>query len=117
MIARISPIRNRNSFRSVVLADAPAFHDVVMRRSAVEPRQQLARLRRDDGDLVVGTRKRTHGIQSRKPHDGYELDLFLTIAADQVDALKAIDLPSDSYASALATVVQPCQKRQIISSP
>ncbi|MEK7220465.1 MAG: hypothetical protein AAB253_04655, partial [candidate division NC10 bacterium] len=68
-----------------------SFDDLVVRGASVEPRQELPRLRGNDGDFIVVARKRPHRIQGIEPHDRHEFNAIINVPAEQMDASIALD--------------------------
>jgi hypothetical protein len=64
-----------------------------MRRTLVESEQELARLGRDHGALIILTCKGADRQERIEPHDGDEFYLLAGLPPQQVDSLKPTDSP------------------------
>lgn len=58
------------------------FSDLIVCGASVEARQELPRLRGNDGDFIVVARKRPHRIQGIEPHDRHELCPIINVPTD-----------------------------------
>lgn len=64
---------------------------LIVRGAGVESRQELPRLGRDNGRLVVFARKCAHGIQGIEPHDRHEPHAIINVPTEQMDTSIALD--------------------------